>query len=162
MALVYNFASVWSEFKEYHTKPLNIVLHVVTSGAGVMAVFGICKHLLSANAIVSCVCLYNVTLLYELPGVLWCVHTLATHTMVWIVMCVNMNLLCFGIMLTASICLQEGAHWLTDEMTYMSSYINQTGYAWFVTYTNHVYYLLPCVLTSCIIDRIPTRVLRLT
>lgn len=162
MALVHDFVSVWSEFKKYHTKPLNIGMHIVTSGIGMIAVLGTCNHFFSGNAIVSFVCLYNVTLLHKLPIVLWCVQTLSTHMMVWIVMCTNMTLLCFGIMLTLSVCLQEVAHWITNETTYMSSYSNRSGYAWFITYTNHVYYLLPCILTSCTFDTIPTHVARLT
>lgn len=154
------FSNVISEFKNYHKNPVNKIMHIFSTSLGFISFISVSKQILESPIVYTCIYLYNISLINELPLYLWCMTTITLEFMIQCESLLNINLLYGILLLIFSVLFQDLAHLICNEKTYESSYSNKSGK--FVTYINHVYYLLPCILevTNIVQDTIKTIFIR--
>ena len=93
--------------------------------------------------------IYGYSLIQTTPAHIWCSCMLIINFMVYMSYIFEINMINSVFMLLSSIYLQDISHYLCNEPTYDSTYSIKFGFVhWFRNYINHMYYLLPCLLSN--------------
>lgn len=145
------YGTMLAEFKKHHRNSLNIFLHMVTTPIGLAGLLGLQTTLIGAwgglgkmGSLLMLPILYTGTLPFlGVPSRI----TLATciATSLTAVIAASLALRgweCLAIIVVAYV-LQEGAHLITGEASYESSYKGQGGWKW--QFLVHTYLLLPLI-----------------
>lgn len=136
------FAKVSSEFRKYHTHPLNIFLHLVTTPLGI---FGLLS-LFDFNTAVNIVGLHVSSLALILPFTLWLTYFGMLGSMVFLAQFLNATIFQSYVMMVVSYLVQELAHLICGEATFQSSYSTLAFRRWLAKFFEHTYLLGPLVL----------------
>ena len=143
-----DFESLADKFELYHANTLSVALHLTTTPLVLLC--GLCllnratKSTLASPVL--CI-LYASSLFATIP------NRLAGHCVVMLIGLACLSLYCEFDAVTSVVLMavgyigQELAHVGTSEETYMSSY-DAAGANWSELFFEHVYYLLPLVLTT--------------
>ena len=148
-ALLDKFENVNSVFIQYHRSYPNVIVHLVTTPVGMFSSICICNQIINPCIVYIPMYIYGYSLIHTTPAHIWCSCMLIINIMVYMSYMFEMNMICSVFMLLSSIYLQDISHYLCNEPTYDSTYSIKYGLVhWLRNYTNHMYYLLPCLLMN--------------
>ncbi|MCB9797837.1 MAG: hypothetical protein H6741_34590, partial [Alphaproteobacteria bacterium] len=137
--------STLSEFQACHRRSLNVLLHGLTTPAGVYATL-VLLGVLHPAAPLALGLLFCSSLVGRLPAALWWATAGLTGALVLAAWLIPVGPLGALLLLVLSYGLQELAHHLTDEPTMQSGYMGRRG--WRQQLVVHTWLLLPLVLAA--------------
>ena len=147
--LLDKFEDINRGFSQYHQSSLNVVFHLITTPVGIFSFICICKQVINPCIVYTLLYTYGYSLIHTTPVHIWCSCMLIINFMVYMSCLFEITMTYSILMLLSSIYLQDISHYLCNEPAYDSTYSITFGFVqWFRNYTNHVYYLLPCLLMN--------------
>lgn len=147
--LIDKFENINNLFHKYHKSYTNVILHLITTPLGMFSTVCICNHITRPYVVYTLLYIYGYSLIYTTPVYIWCSCMLIINFMIYMSHVFTMNILYSVFMLLSSIYFQDISHYLCNEPTYDSSYSIEFGITnWLKNYINHMYYLLPCLLSN--------------
>lgn len=147
-----------NNFNLYHNNNINIFIHLITTPLSLLELISIINKI-SNNALFvkSLSLLYCISLAYnDIPFNVLCFTSYAISIIVVISSKIKMKLLYNILVFIVGYLAQDLSHYLTNESTYQSSYINSEYISPNIIkqFTEHTYYLLPLIITSSIKSKI--------
>lgn len=150
-----HYEQLSSEFAKYHTDPLNVLVHFLTTPLGMIGAFSLMRYYTKSSSLAMTVTgLYLISLLPILPSGEFLGTALLCGLIVLASKLVRLTLWTGFGLLVAGYVLQDAAHWYTGEKTFQSTYSagGQIDLAnpifWAQSFLEHCYYLLPLVVHS--------------
>jgi uncharacterized membrane protein YGL010W len=118
-----HYEQLGTEFSKYHTNPLNVVFHFLTTPIGMIGAFSLLRsYTKSSSATMTLTALYLISLLPVLPSGDFLGTVFLCAVIVQCSRLVKLNLLKASALIIASYLLQDFAHFLSGEKTFQSSY----------------------------------------
>ena len=148
--LIDKFENINKPFREYHKSSLNVISHLITTPLGFFSVICMCNQIINPRIVHTVLYIYGYSLIRTTPVYIWCSCMLLINCMVYLsCMFSSINTIYLVPMFLSSLYLQDLSHYLCNEPTYGSTYNMRSGIViWLKKYINHIYYLLPCLLSN--------------
>jgi len=147
-----------NKFNLYHKNNINILIHLITTPLSLLELISIINKISNNTLFVKTLGLiYYISLAYnDIPFNVLCLTSYAISTIVVISNKIKMKLLYNILVFIIGYLAQDLSHYLTNESTYQSSYINTEYISPNIIkqFTEHTYYLLPLIITSSIKSKI--------
>lgn len=121
------YASMSKEFMAFHSTPLNVVGHMLTTPFGLGGALAALHAVAPPAAVPAVVALYAASLLAFVPGWLWALSAAELALITAGAVLSQASLLQALLVAAAGYAGQEAMHWITGEKTYESSYIKKKG-----------------------------------
>lgn len=137
-----SYSYISDEFHSFHENDLNVLLHLFTTTLGVWgAIQAVLLYFASSSTGLYAVYAYGLAVLLTCPAVTGILHTVALVVMV-LIPSPSLTFALFAV--AAGYGLQDVAHYLMDEPTYLGAYILKAPF----TLVLHCVWLLPLVLDA--------------
>ena len=148
--LLDKFENINNVFIQHHQSSLNVICHLITTPVGMFSSICICNQITNPCIVYTLLYIYGYSLINTTPVHIWCSCILIINFMVYISNMVEISMIYLVLMLLSSMYLQDISHYLCNEPTYYSTYYSiDFGFIHFIrNYMNHMYYLLPCLLSN--------------
>jgi hypothetical protein len=137
------FSELCRKFRPFHKNSLNVLLHLLTTPAGVLAIFLMVNNqpiTMGASA------LYLLSLFFLVPTRVWLRTSLVIGLINLAASWMQLTLFPSLMLLAVSYFGQDLAHFVTNEPTFQGSYQNQSNF--FELLMEHTFYLIPLVVDS--------------
>jgi len=142
-----SFEGIASDFNKFHKNTVNVALHLVTTPAGILGVLCILNCVAGSWWLSSTLVLAWVALLTRhVPLKLWAGTSAILFGLLVASLSLDIHIGYSLVLLGISYFGQDLAHFITNERTYQSSYMDQG--AWMQLLCEHTFLLLPLVLQS--------------
>ena len=142
------WVSVAAEFRKFHSHPLNVALHLVTTPAALFAASLLVRIFLGVTVTVALHVAWLLWILPTTPLKLWvtssCIHGMLCSAAI---ITDAFTTLGASILFAVSYFAQDVAHFATCEPTFQSSY--QGGAGWLWTLLTHTLHLVPLCIDAC-------------
>jgi len=145
---VISFNKLSNNFNMYHSNYINIFIHLITTPLLIILISCFINKITRTFIITKIIGLfYCISLVYyDLPYNVVCMTTYILANLIITSQKINIKYLYNIILFISSYLIQDLSHYITNEATYQSSYINISGYK--NIFIEHTYYILPLVITS--------------
>ena len=141
------WSALASDFRSFHTHPLNVALHLVTTPAALIGGTVLLAHYCGQAMAVAVHIVWMLLIIPSTPSPLW-VTSAAVHTLVCLVAAqASLSTIQSVILLVVGYFMQDVAHLLTCEPTFQSSYQGSVGWLWRLL--QHTLHLVPLCVDAC-------------
>lgn len=146
------FNKLSNKFNEYHNNNINIFIHLITTSLTIFEII-LAINKVSKNTYISKIIsfIYSISLAYyDLPFNVICLTSYSLAMLVIISEKIKTKFLYNIGLFIIGYLMQDFSHYITNELTYQSSYINSTLNSNSIAnlFIEHTYYLLPLIISS--------------
>jgi len=143
------WAGLAADFRKFHSHPVNVALHLVTTPAAVYATSVLVDQYLGVYAAIMLHVVWLALVLPTTPPLLW-LASAGAHALICSAAIATTSLSIIGAtaIFAVSYFAQDVAHFATCEPTYQSSYQGQHD-GWLKTLLAHTLHLVPLCIDAC-------------
>lgn len=143
-----------NDFNLYHNNNINILIHLITTPLSILELISIINKVSNNTSFTKILSLlYCISLAYnDIPFNVLYLTSYAISNIVIISNKIKIKVLYNILLFIVGYLAQDLSHYLTNESTYQSSYINSEYISpnFIKQFTEHTYYLLPLIITSSV------------
>lgn len=146
---VKNYNILSNKFNDYHQNYINIFIHLITTPLSLLELVSITNKITGNTITIRLLSLlYCVSLAYfDIPLNVLALTSYAISNIVIISRYIKLKFVYNILIFITGYLMQDLSHYITNESTYQSSYINESS-GNIKLFIEHTYYLLPLVITS--------------
>ena len=143
-------------FCKFHTNPVNVFLHLITTPLGIMCFIHLVFPENHQDTLAFAYC--GFLLISTRRIILVALTGIALYGMLTLNAFLNMSTANALMGISLAYCFQDLAHWMTGEHTFQSTY--EKDFEFFITFIQHNVYLLPLCISAAMEIELPLKMLQ--